>query len=255
MWLTLAPETAYVQGGMAAFGSIWRGYLPILQSLLDSLDILQVQLYNSGTMNGLDGMTYTQGTADFIIAMTEVTLQGFNTTGGSMGAFPADKMAVGLPACSQAAGGGYTDTAVVYNAIKYLLGSGSKPGSYTLIQSGGYPSLLGMMTWSINWDAVAACNGANAYAENYERIFGTTPSALPAELPASQFTVYPNPAKQCFYLHTSQWPSHLRLYDISGRLLREWTEVKAGQAFPLQGIQAGIYTLQADTAYSLLEIK
>lgn len=35
-------------------------------------------------------------------------------------------------------------------AIKYLRGNGPKPGNYTLVQSGGYPNLRGMMTWSIN---------------------------------------------------------------------------------------------------------
>ena len=56
-------------------------------------------------------------------------------------------------------------------AIDYLMGNGSKPGSYTL-QGGPYPNLGGMMTWSINWDAVTNCNNsAYEYATNYENIF------------------------------------------------------------------------------------
>ena len=35
-----------------------------------------VQLYNSGSMYGIDGNIYTQGTADFIVAMTEAVIQG-----------------------------------------------------------------------------------------------------------------------------------------------------------------------------------
>ena len=50
MLLTMAPETAYVQGGQSGFGSIWGGYLPIIHALRDSIDVLQVQLYNSGSM-------------------------------------------------------------------------------------------------------------------------------------------------------------------------------------------------------------
>lgn len=73
--LTMAPETAYVQGGQSGFGSIWGGYLPIIHALRDSIDILQIQLYNSGTMYGIDNNIYTQGTADFIIAMTEAVIQ------------------------------------------------------------------------------------------------------------------------------------------------------------------------------------
>jgi chitinase len=179
MLLTMAPETAYVQGGQSAFSSIWGGYLPIIHALRDSLDLLQVQLYNSGTMYGLDGNIYTQGTADFIVALTEATIRGFNTTGGFFTGLPASKIAVGLPACTSAAGGGYASPATVAAAINYLLGKGTKAGSYTLLQSGGYPSLNGMMTWSLNWDKVASCGGSYTYASNYQTIFG---SLIPVEL-------------------------------------------------------------------------
>ncbi|MBK9402246.1 MAG: hypothetical protein IPN36_15825 [Bacteroidetes bacterium] len=113
MLLTMAPETAFVQGGMSAFGSIWGAYLPVIHALRDSMDLLQVQLYNSGSMYGIDGGIYTQGTADFIVAMTEAVIQGFTTGGGAFAGLPASKVAVGLPACSSAAGGGFTDTATV----------------------------------------------------------------------------------------------------------------------------------------------
>ena len=175
MMLTLAPETAYVQGGQSAFGSIWGGYLPIIHALRDSLDILQVQLYNSGTMFGIDRNIYTQGTADFIVAMTEAVIQGFPTNGGQFTGLPASKVAVGLPACNQAAGGGFVDTATVSLAMKYLLGKGNKPGSYSLASPGGYSTLKGMMTWSINWDAREQCNGAYSFAGCYDRLFGNTP--------------------------------------------------------------------------------
>ena len=175
MMLTMAPETAYVQGGQSAFGSIWGGYLPIIHALRDSLDILQVQLYNSGTMFGIDRNIYTQGTADFIVAMTEAVIQGFPTGGGQFVGLPASKVAVGLPACNQAAGGGFVDTATVSQAMKYLLGKGNKPGSYSLVSPGGYSTLKGMMTWSVNWDAREQCNGAYSFAGCYDRLFGNTP--------------------------------------------------------------------------------
>jgi len=171
--LTMAPETAFVQGGQSSYGSIWGAYLPVIHALRDSLDILQVQLYNSGSMYGIDGNIYTQGTADFIIAMTDAVIHGFNTYGGMFVGLPASKVAIGLPSCSSAAGGGYTDTAIVKDAIDYLRGTGIKPGSYTLSIAGGYPTLRGMMTWSINWDAVSTCNGTYSFATNYQRIFST----------------------------------------------------------------------------------
>ena len=171
MYLTMAPETAYVQGGQSGFGSIWGGYLPIIHVLRDSIDVLQVQLYNSGTMFGIDGNIYTQGTADFIIAMTEAVIQGFTTAGGFFNGLPASKIATGLPACNSAAGGGYIDTATVIKAMNYVMGKGSKPGAYSLVSSNGYPGLKGMMTWSINWDAKEQCNGSYSFAAMYEKVF------------------------------------------------------------------------------------
>ncbi|MEI8202905.1 MAG: glycosyl hydrolase family 18 protein [Bacteroidota bacterium] len=212
--LTMAPETAYVQGGQSAFGNNWGGYLPIIDALRDSLDILQVQLYNSGTMYGIDGGIYTQGTADFIVAMTEATIHGFSTAGGAFSGLPASKVAVGLPACPNAAGGGYMDTATVYAAMKYLLGSGPKPGSYTLVQSGGYPNLRGMMTWSINWDAVSTCATSYEYARNYERIFGASVSINDPIVASTGLALFPNPADDFIQIHTGSSPSNHQLIEI-----------------------------------------
>ncbi len=184
--LTFAPETAFVQGGQSAYGSIWGAYLPVLHALRDSIDLLHVQLYNSGSMYGLDGNIYVQGTADFIIAMTEAAIQGFDVDrwsnqAGPFYGLPPEKVAIGLPACPNAAGGGFVDTATVASAVRYILGNGPKPGSYTLVNPNGYPTLAGMMTWSINWDNVNTCNNSeNQFAENFERLFINPP--LPVEL-------------------------------------------------------------------------
>lgn len=184
--LTFAPETAFVQGGQSAWSGIWGAYLPVLHALRDSLDLVHVQLYNSGSMYGIDGNIYSQGSADFIVAMTEAVIQGFNVDrwsnqAGPFIGLPQTKIAVGLPACPNAAGGGFVDTATVGSALRYLLGTGPKPGNYTLINGGGYPNLGGMMTWSINWDNVNTCNNsAGQYADNFERLFLNPP--LPVEL-------------------------------------------------------------------------
>ncbi|MBU3700238.1 MAG: T9SS type A sorting domain-containing protein [Candidatus Kapabacteria bacterium] len=179
MLLTFAPETAYVQGGQSGFGNIWGGYLPIIDALRDSLDLIHVQLYNSGTMYGVDKNIYAQGTADFIVAMTEAVIKGFNTQGGNFAGVAASKVAVGLPASVNAAGGGYVDSTTINRAVNYLLGKGTKPGTYTLAQAGGYPDLRGMMTWSINWDATVLNRGTYDYADVYHALFGTPPLAVP----------------------------------------------------------------------------
>lgn len=176
--LTMAPETAYVQGGMSAYTGIWGAYLPIIEALKDSIDLLQVQLYNTGSVFGLDGNIYNQGTADFIVAMGEAVIRGFTAVGngGLFSGLSAGQIAIGLPSCPSAApAGGYTSPSDVRAAINYLRGNGAQPGSYTLVQSGGYPTLAAMMTWSINWDAVTTCNNvAYEYADNFQQIFGNT---------------------------------------------------------------------------------
>ena len=75
--LTMAPETAYVQGGMAAYGGPWGAYLPVIHALRDRLTYLHVQHYNTGTVTALDGRAYAQGTPDFHVAMAEMLLRGF----------------------------------------------------------------------------------------------------------------------------------------------------------------------------------
>ena len=172
MYLSMAPETAFAQGGMSAYSGIWGAYLPVIHALRDSMDILHVQLYNSGSMYGINGSIYTQGTADFIVSQTEAMIKGFNTNGGAFVGLPANKIAVGLPACTGAAGSGYVAPATVKAAIDYLRGTGAKPGTYTLAQTGGYPDLRGMMTWSINWDKV--CSPTYQYAQNFQTIFSGT---------------------------------------------------------------------------------
>ncbi len=169
MMLTMAPETAYVQGGMSAYAGIWGAYLPVIDAMRDSIEILHVQLYNSGSMYGIDGNIYFQGTVDFILSQTEAVIQGFNTAGGFFPGLRADQIAVGLPACSNAAGGGYMNPDSVKAAIQYLRGLGPKPARYTKV--GTYAGLRGMMDWSINWDAVASCGARYEYANNFNSIF------------------------------------------------------------------------------------
>ncbi len=222
LFLTMAPETAYMQGGQSAYGGIWGAYLPLIDALRDSLDILQVQLYNSGSMFGLDGAIYEQGTADFIVSQTEAVIQGFSTGGGFFEGLPPEKVAVGLPACGSAAGGGYTDTVTVRAAMEYLLGEGPQPGSYTLQQAGGYPTLRGMMTWSINWDAVSTCDGDYSYAETFERIFGEdgVPTSL-AEHTEDGLRLFPVPCTGSeLWLRLPESlpaPEAISIHDLMGR--------------------------------------
>jgi chitinase len=216
MMLTMAPETAYVQGGQSAYGGIWGAYLPIIDALRNRLDILQVQLYNSGSMYGIDGGIYTQGTADFIVSQTEALLQGFTTGGGFFAPLPPEKVAIGLPACPLAAGGGYVTPAVLEQAVDYLRGTGPQPGSYQRVAT--YPTLRGLMTWSINWDDVGSCAVADEYAQAFEDIFSI--STAVQEAPDADISVWPVPVDAgVLHINGLQGGEDLILLDALGRVV------------------------------------
>lgn len=250
--LTMAPETAFVQGGMSAYGGIWGAYLPVIDALRDSLEILHVQLYNSGSMFGIDGNIYTQGTADFIVAMTEAVIQGFNTPGGMFLGLPASKIAIGLPACPSAAGGGFTDTATVKAAIDYLRGNGLQPGNYTLAQASGYPTLRGMMTWSINWDAVNSCATTYQYAKNFENIFGVTNSASDLSSPIL-FKVYPNPTADfmnVMILDSEKQNEIIQIYNSLGEIVLSQTISNGKSVINMSGLSSGVFLIKFQNRFT-----
>lgn len=155
--LSMAPEIAYVQGGITAYGGPWGAYLPIIYALRDDLSFIHVQHYNCGGNTGLDGRTYNQGTADFQVAMAEMLLAGFPIAGNSNNMFPAlrqDQVMIGIPAAVGAApSGGYIRPAEMKKAMDYLISGIPYGGTYQLKNPSGYPDFKGLMTWSVNWDA------------------------------------------------------------------------------------------------------
>jgi len=188
--LTAAPETAHVQGGYGSYSSVYGAYLPWLHKLRDILTYVHVQYYNSGTMNGLDGGIYSVGTADFIVAMTEMLTLGFPIAGDTNNMFPPlreDQVAFGIPCAPGAAGTGYTPAAEVNKALDYLMTGNSFGGRYVLQNPTGYCNLRGAMTWSINWDYME--NGAS-YA--WARDVSNKLTAIPACLKSAQVSAVAN---------------------------------------------------------------
>ncbi|MET9363981.1 glycoside hydrolase family 18 protein [Streptomyces sp. NPDC006632] len=169
--LTMAPETFFVQMGYQYYGSgPWGGqdprcgaYLPVIYALRDSLTLLHVQDYNSGSIMGLDNQYHSMGGSDFHIAMTDMLLTGFPVAGDTSKVFPAlrpDQVAIGLPASTQA-GNGWTGPAEVTKTLDCLTKK-ADCGAYQT--HGSWPGLRGLMTWSINWDRF---NGAE-FSKNYD---------------------------------------------------------------------------------------
>ncbi|HET6743004.1 MAG TPA: chitinase, partial [Kribbella sp.] len=132
--ITMAPQTIDMQ-------STSTQYFKLALAIKDILTIVNVQYYNSGSMNGCNGQVYSQGSVDFITAQACIMLQG--------GLRP-DQVGLGLPASSRAAGSGYVAPSVVNNALDCLT-KATGCGNYK--PSSPWPSLRGAMTWSTNWDA------------------------------------------------------------------------------------------------------
>ena len=187
--ISMAPETAYVQGGITAYGNIWGAYLPIIYGLRDKLTYIHVQHYNAGGNQGLDGVTYTQGTADYEVAMAEMLLYGFPIAGNSNNMFPAlreDQVMIGLPATQAAApSGGYINPTEMKKALDYLIKGISYGGKYKLANGKGYPGFRGLMTWSINWDAKNNFEFSNNYRDYFDKLTPVQNTLKAATLSAS----------------------------------------------------------------------
>ncbi|MBE9914623.1 carbohydrate-binding protein [Paenibacillus donghaensis] len=139
--LTMAPQTIDMQSANTS-------YMQLYNNLKDITTVINVQYYNSGCMLGRDGKCYSQGTIDFLTALSDLSLQWVSPS----------QLGIGVPAVSAAAGGGYVSPSVVNNALS-CLANGTGCGSYKPVAK--YPDFRGAMTWSINWDKTSNYNFAN----------------------------------------------------------------------------------------------
>ena len=175
MLLTAAPEAVYLLGARSSWqitNANGGAFLPILDGLRNEIDCLHMQLYNAGGAGGgiiaWDNVTYyDDGSIAFALAMNESMIKGFTLLSGK-GTFtglPADKIAFGFPATSapNAAGTGYVTPTNVCNAAKYFKGQIAKPAGCTYTMTASYPTLKGLMTWSINEDSYQSYPFVGAY--------------------------------------------------------------------------------------------
>lgn len=178
--LTAAPETQYVQGGYSTYTDTFGSFLPIIQNLRNELDLLAVQLYNTGGENGLDGQYYGSAKkSNMVTALTDMIIKGYNiaSTGMRFDGLPASKVLIALPACPSAAGSGYLTPQEGINAMHYLrTGTTFSGRTYTMQPGGPYPSLRGLMTWSVNWDA-SSCGNSSELSKAYAAYFASQGAA------------------------------------------------------------------------------
>ncbi len=260
--LTMAPETTYVQGGLSNWtvNNICGGhYLAVIEGLRDELDLLMVQLYNSGSILDLNGVERYENSVDFAISATEAVIIGFTAKGGlgNFSGLPENKVVVGLTTC--ASDQAYFTKSEIASIMNYLIGTGSKPGSYTLKST--YPSLKGLMTWSINTDAKKAsqgsCNPTVAYnfAQAFEDIFGTINNSTTKPY-FIKLNIYPNPTNGTLNIKSQEiLGNKLTLTDVNGRVVLKIVITEEITTLDLSQFSKGIYTLMSNNHTSKVVIK
>ncbi|MBF7092374.1 T9SS sorting signal type C domain-containing protein [Flavobacterium sp. ALJ2] len=180
--LTSAPETFYVQVGYSVYSDGAGSFLPVIHNLRNELDLLMVQLYNTGSILALDNAAYSQATPDFLVSMSDMLMKGFNvaSTGFYFPPLPASKIVIAIPACAPAApAGGYLTPEKGIQAFNYLRYGTTYPGRAYTMKSGAQPGMRGVMTWSINWDA--ACGSGYQFSNAYATYFATQSAKIKAE--------------------------------------------------------------------------
>lgn len=193
-YLTMAPETFFVQLGYSFYGGSCiscdnraGSYLPVIYATRDILDWIQVQNYNSGPITGLDDQYHTMGNADFHVAMADMLLTGFPVAKNPNYQFPAlrpDQVVLGLPANANA-GGGFTSVAEVQKALDALIKGVQLPSYKTRGSANGYPGFRGVMTWSINWDKFNNFEFSNSHRAYLDNLTPSTPDTQPPTAPTN----------------------------------------------------------------------
>ena len=142
--------------------------------------------------------------------------------------------------------GDLLDTFTVRSAIKYLMGNAPQPGSYTLSQVGGYPNLRGMMTWSINWDAVNSCSPTYEYADNFADIFSATTDISESLTSSNSFEIFPNPSKDFISIRIHEYAElkNLQVYNRLGQLVISINTSGNQQAIDISNLVHGVYYLK-----------
>lgn len=122
MYLTMAPEHPYVQGGYIAYSGIWGAYIPVINETRSTLDLLHVQLYNNGGMpNPYMPGSAPEGSVDMMVAQSKMLIEGFELADGTMfEPLRDDQVAIGLPSGPSSANSGQAPTQNILDALDCL---------------------------------------------------------------------------------------------------------------------------------------
>lgn len=136
--LTLAPQTIDIM--VDSNGNYSGTYYELIQLIKDNIDIVNIQLYNTGDQYGLDGNIYDPSTIDFITSYADILYEtGLNAS------------QIGLGFIYNTSSSGYVAPSVITSAYNSLKAGGvTQGGTYTIRND--FSSLGGIMFFSINED-------------------------------------------------------------------------------------------------------
>ena len=251
--LTCAPETFYVQVGQSTYSNTAGAFLPVIHNLRDELDLVMVQLYNTGSVNALDGQAYSQATPDFLTSMSDMLITGFDVAsiGFHFDGLPASKIMFGIPSCPEAApAGGYIQPSEAIKALDYMrLGTTFSGRNYTL-QNGAHPDLRGVMTWSVNWDAAAACASEYEFSTSYYNYFNTNLS-VNENFENEGVQIYPNPFENSLTIKSPHEITGIQLFDLNGKKLYHKLKLD-NSVLNLSALESGLYILELKTKSNIV---
>jgi chitinase len=158
--LAAVPESFYVQRAYQGLESDKGAFLPFLHRFHDRIDLLGVQLYNTGGEYALDNGLYSSGTTDFLVSQTHMLIHGIPVGGFQstwddkewLAGFDPSQILIGVPSSISAAGSGQVTDLELNAALDALIFGKKTEGAYDLVPDAGHANLGGLMTWSINWD-------------------------------------------------------------------------------------------------------
>ncbi|BBN80339.1 chitinase [Pseudoalteromonas sp. A25] len=169
MVLTMAPEHPYVHGGMIAYSGIWGAYIPLINELRETLDLLHVQLYNNGGLpNPYEPGSAPEGSVNMMVAHAKMLVEGFDLADGSrFMPLRDDQVAIGLPSGPQSANSGQAPIGNITAALDCLINA---TNCSSIVPNKRYPNFGGVMTWSINWDKYDGYNFSKPIGEKLTQL-------------------------------------------------------------------------------------
>ena len=166
--ITMAPETAYIEGESGP-------YSQLLMEVKDILTVVFPQFYNTGCMTGYDGQMVNRGTADMMTSMSTTLIERYGLRD--------DQIAFGVPNTQKSAGGGFYTYAETKKAVTAFM-NGTRANRFKAPRA--YPNFRGMMAWSVNWDNTQNYSWAKSMSLLMDEVSGLAPVSAPKAAPNVQ---------------------------------------------------------------------